>query len=217
MNLSKITLDFRNETILDLAKDFIIDNPIINQYGDVHKLPGDEHYYLLAAISMQLKNKKIIELGTHNGRSAIALNYGNIKNNNKNTIYTYDIMYHLAPNIFDNTSINFNMQNLLDQSTREINRNHILSADLIFIDVDPHEGTVEYDMYLWLKNNDYKGLILYDDILLEEGHQNVYTGNSMRKFWSKVDDQYKKELTHVGHYSGTGLVCFNFDNYDIIV
>ena len=53
MNLSKITLDFRNETILDLAKDFIIDNPIINQYGDVHKLPGDEHYYLLAAISMQ--------------------------------------------------------------------------------------------------------------------------------------------------------------------
>lgn len=211
-----MNLDFRRETILNLTQDFIKDNPNISVFGDVHKLPGDEHYYFLAALSMQLKNCKIIELGTHNGRSTVSLNYGNLKTNSNNTIYTYDIINYLAPNIFDNTNIIYNLQNLLEPSIREKNKEHILSSDLIFIDVDPHEGTVEYDMYLWLKENNYTGLILYDDINLDEGHLGVYTGNSMKKFWSKIDNTYKIELTSVGHSSGTGLVSFNFNNYNII-
>jgi predicted O-methyltransferase YrrM len=57
-----------------------------------------------------------------------------------------------------------------------------LSVDLIFIDVDPPEGVVEYDMYLWLKENNYKGLILFDDINLGPGHMNFNTGNNMQQF-----------------------------------
>jgi len=209
-------LDLTINKIYELTKDFLTDNPTISQYEDVKKLPGDEHYMFLAALSMQLKNKKIIELGTHNGRSAVSLNYGNLKLNNNNTIYTYDIVNYLAPNIFYNTNIIYKIENLFEPNNLEINKEHILSSDLIFIDVDPHEGVIEYEMYLWLEKNNYKGLILYDDILLEEGHMGVYSGNSMKKFWNKISDKYKLDLSSVGHYSGTGIVCFNFENYEII-
>ena len=192
------------------------DNANIAQIEDVKKPCGDEHYFFLAALTSQLKNKKIIELGTHNGRSTVALNYGNLKYNNNNEIYTYDINYFLLPNIFRNTNINFRMENLFDGETREKNKEHILSSDIIFIDIDPHEGIMEYEMYCWLKDNDYKGILLFDDIHLGAGHMGVTTGNSMQQFWDKIEDQYKIDLTSVGHWSGTGLVCFHFENYEII-
>ena len=162
-----MNLDFSKETIINLTRDYLKDNLKIAYFDDIQKQPGEEHYYLLAALSMQMKGKKIIEIGTHTGRSALTLNYGNSKLNNNNTIFTYDIANILLPNIFDNTNIQFKLDNLLDISIRENNKEHILSADLIFIDIDPHEGILEYDMYIWLKNNNYKGLILFDDIYLD--------------------------------------------------
>jgi hypothetical protein len=57
---------------------------------------------------------------------------------------------------------------------------------------------------------------LFDDIHLDEGHMGVYTGSSMKQFWSKIDDNIKIDLTSVGHWSGTGLVSFNFNNYTIL-
>ena len=38
----------------------------------------------------------------------------------------------------------------------------------------------------------------------------------MINFWEKIDNEFKKDITHIGHYSGTGLVCFNFNNYQLI-
>lgn len=211
-----MNLDFTLNTINKLTKTFLDDNSNIAYIEDVRKLCGDEHYLFLAAFGMQFKNSKIIELGTHNGRSTIALNYGNLINNTNNSIYTYDIFNFLLPNIFNNTTIKFRLENLFDPTIREINKEHILSSDVIFIDVDPHEGIVEYDMYLWLKQNNYKGFILLDDIHLGPGHLGVTSGNSMQQFWDKIDDQYKIDLTKVGHYSGTGLVCFDFNKHNII-
>lgn len=208
-------LDFTLTTINNLTRDFLNKNQSIATIEDVQKPCGDEHYFFLAALSLQFKNAKIIELGTHNGRSTIALNYGNLLSNNNNTIYTYDITYHLLPNIFTNTTINFRMENLFDPNIREINKQHILSSNVIFIDVDPHEGLIEYDMYLWLKENNYQGFILFDDIHLGPGHLGVTSGNSMQQFWDKIEDKYKIDLTSVGHWSGTGLVCFDFTKHTI--
>ena len=137
------------------------------------------------------------------------------KDNNQNIIYTYDIQHHLLPNIFDNTNIHFRMDNLFDSTVREANKEHLLSADLIFIDVDPHEGVVEYDMYLWLKDNNYKGLLLFDDIHLGPGHMGVTSGNSMQQFWDKIESSYKLDITSVGHWSGTGLVSFVMESITI--
>ena len=81
-----MNLDLRRKTIEELTKDFIAENPRIARFSDVSKLPGDEHYFFLAALGMQMNNKKIIECGTHNGRSTYALYYGNKKLNNNNSI-----------------------------------------------------------------------------------------------------------------------------------
>lgn len=209
-------LNFSLDNILNSTQDFLIDNSNISFRPDVREIPGKEHYLFLASLGMQLKNKKIIELGTHQGVSSIALNYGNKKYNNNNTIITYDICDVLIPNIFNNTDIIFKIENMFDPIIREKNRENLLSSDIIFIDIDPHVGILELDMYNWLRDNQYKGIILFDDIHLDAGHMGVYTENSMKKFWSKLDDKYKLDLTNVGHWSGTGLVCFNFDNYEII-
>jgi len=209
-------LNFSLDYILSSTKDFLFDNPIISSFEDVREKPGKEHYLFLASLGLQLQNKKIIELGTHKGVSSIALNYGNKKNNNNNTIITYDICNLLVPSIFDNTNIIFKMENLFDPSIRDQNMENILSSDIIFIDIDPHEGIHEFEMYSWLKDNNYKGIILFDDIHLGIGHMGVYTGNSMQQFWSKVDPKYKLDLTSVGHWSGTGLVCFNFSDNELL-
>jgi predicted O-methyltransferase YrrM len=208
-----MNIDLSRNTIEKLTFEFVRDNPIVadRPYLAGPGRCGIEHYPLLASISSQLTNKKILDLGTFEGISALALNYGNLKYGNNNTIYTYDITYEkLIPGIFKNTRINFRMEDLFDPVTREMNKEHILSSDLIFIDVDPHEGIVEYDMYLWLKSNNYKGLLIFDDIHLGPGHLGSTSGNSMKMFWDKIEDGDKLDITQVGHISGTGLVSFNF-------
>jgi len=63
-----------------------------------------------------------------------------------------------------------------------------------------------------LFENNYEGIILFDDIFLEKGHTaNNYdtTYQSMKIFWNKIPDKYKLDITHLGHWSGTGLVSFN--------
>ena len=34
----------------------------------------------------------------------------------------------------------------------------------------------------------------------------------MKIFWNKIPDKYKLDITHIGHWSGTGLVSFNTNN-----
>lgn len=210
-------LNFTKKYIIDSTIEFLEDNQNIAVYNDIREPPGGEHYFFLASLGLQLQNKKIIEFGTHHGRSAYTLAYGNRKKSNNNTIITYDIQDVLLYGIFENTNIDYRIENLFDQNNREQNKDHILSSDVLFIDIDPHEGVLEYDMYLWLKENDYKGIILFDDIHLGPGHMGVSSGNSMNQFWDKVDNNYKIDLTSVGHWSGTGLVCFHLENHEIIL
>ena len=75
-------------------------------------------------------------------------------------------------------------------------------------------------MYEWLKSNNYKGIIVYDDICLKKGmsaNGYEYTTTNMIDFWDKIPDKHKINLTSVGHWSGTGLVYFDVDNYKFII
>jgi hypothetical protein len=68
--------DFKLETI-NKANVTNIENYLTNDgFKDLQKGPGKEHYKLFIALSLQLKKGKILELGTHNGNSAVALSYG---------------------------------------------------------------------------------------------------------------------------------------------
>jgi predicted O-methyltransferase YrrM len=181
---------------------------------------GREHYKLFISISKQLKDAKILEIGTHNGNSAVALSYGNIDNNNI-TIDTYDIVDLLEPNpkqFFGDYNVNYNLKNILTQDYLNEHKDELLSYDIIFMDIDPHEGILEYQLYQWLKQNKYEGIIIFDDIQLGLNHiANNYrpTKYSMADFWNKVEEEDKLDLTHLGHWSGTGVVCFDFDKNNI--
>ena len=175
---------------------------------------GKEHYKLFCGISSQLNNKKILEIGTHHGNSSVAFSYGKILGNN---IYvkTYDIVDLVSENckkFMDKYLIDFTIQNIFDSVYRENNKDEILSYDLIYIDIDPHDGILEYEMYCWLKNNYYQGIIIFDDIKLGLDHKaNNYnkTTHKMSDFWNKIEDEYKIDISYLGHWSGTGLVYFN--------
>ena len=81
----------------------------------------------------------------------------------------------------------------------------IIKSDLIFLDA-AHDGRMEQEIYNFLCANDYKGMLLLDDISLNK---------EMSLFWRGIDKK-KHDLTEVGHgkdddfnRSGTGLVDFS--------
>ena len=67
----------------------------------------------------------------------------------------------------------------------------------MFLDVN-HDGKFEKIFYEHLKEINYKGLILCDDIYLNE---------PMKRWWNDIEEE-KYDLTYKGHWSGTGLIYF---------
>ena len=155
---------------------------------------GENHYKLLAYIATQINDELIIELGTHEGTSSTALAI-----NKSNKIVTFDVknMYTIAEqplnverkigNIF-----NLGMQDMLLQSA------------FIFLDT-AHRGDFEWEVYSFLKENNYKGILVLDDI-----HWN----KPMKEFWNNIDT-LKYDITNLGHgicpagVAGTGIVDFS--------
>lgn len=216
--------DFRIETINNLYnKCHNIKNYLTNEGNSaLDRGPGREHYKLFIALSLQLKKGKILELGTHNGNSAVALSYGKTFGNDieLNTYDIIDILFEKPKQYFNKYNINYKLENLFDNNIREKNKTFILSHDIIFIDIDPHEGILERNMLDWLQKNNYKGLIIFDDIHLGLNHAaNHYraTQHKMSDFWKSVNNEIKIDLTPIGHWSGTGLVSFNFKEYKILL
>jgi FkbM family methyltransferase len=183
---------------------------------------GKEHYKLLTCISQSIKNGIIIDIGSHNGNSAVALGYS-LFLNNENDIYSFDIKNMLEPEcekFFDKYAIQYRLENIFDRNIREKYKFLLLSSSVILIDIDPHNGILEYEMYNWLNVNNYQGIIIYDDIFLKVDHiANGYepTTHNMIDFWNKIPNEHKLDLTNIGHWSGTGIVCFNFNKNNFIL
>lgn len=160
--------------------------------------PGHSHYPLLAHISEQFNNLKIIEIGTYYGWASLCL-----AKNKTNKVITYDLRNHITElkvsdkkpykSILDIENIVFKQKNFLDDLEE------LKDTKIIFLDVDPHDGIQEFMIFNALKENNYNGILLLDDILLNQG---------MRDFWYNIDLP-KENITQFGHYSGTGIVFFN--------
>lgn len=164
---------------------------------DFFKNPGDQHYKLLAYLSTLFNNVVIIEIGTHFGESAIALSY-----NENNTVYTFDIIDKTSQDKKLRNNINYIIDDVMTNvDTRNKWKETILSSAFIFLDVDPHNGIMEYDFYLFLKNNNYQGFVICDDIW--------YFKEMRDNFWYKIEDKFKYDISNLGHWSGTGVFTFN--------
>lgn len=167
-----------------------LDTSNVNQHDmhfDVscyHTNSGREHYRLLIYTSTLFNNATLFDVGTNACRSALALSY-----NKLNKIKSYDIIQ-IMPN---NPTVE-NIEFILGDSTKDID---ITTTPFIFLDVD-HDGTYENVFYNFLKESKWQGLLMLDDIHLND---------EMRSFWENITEE-KYDITSKGHWSGTGLVVF---------
>jgi len=202
MEIKYSEINFINNFNLIQFISWQVHKEVINSDAGIH------HYKLLTYLSQKIQNGLIYEFGTHYGTSSLALSV-----NKLNKIITYDILnryrdYGIQPKP---ENVELRIGNILEN---ESELKLLLNADLIFIDVD-HLGKFESNIYHFLNDNDYKGLLLLDDIFFNQ---------PMMQFWKSVDIK-KYDLTSVGHGAiesnipgmpaGTGLVDFN-NNVTII-
>ena len=180
-----------------------------------------EHYYaILVHLSTYFTDSVIVDLGTHRGGSAAALSY-----NNSNEVYTFDIAINdEATSLFEQyENITYLIGNCIEnnwtgqpqifplglriralKSEREI----FLSSELIFLDVDPHDGIQEQRVLEFLIENNWKGIMVCDDI--EPQHE------SMHEWWNSIElPKYTIRNKYGAHGGeGTGIICF--DNQEIL-
>ena len=156
--------------------------PFVKKYFFLNS--GVEHYRLLAHISTYYENETILDIGTFKGGSALALSF-----NNNNKVISIDIEDHLDSNI-DRSNIEFKILNILDYPKL------IQQSKLIMLDT-AHDGLFEKELYTYLTESNWNGIIIADDIHLNK---------PMRKWWKTIENKYKYDITKFGHHSGTGLI-----------
>ncbi len=151
---------------------------------------GQSEYRLYAWLSTKFNNTTILDVGTRTGGSALALSY-----NDKNKVISYDLVEQGASSGIKKDNITFKVQDFREDDTLDYD-----NISIIMIDIDPHDGTAEEEMFEYLEEKGWKGLVLLDDI----GPQ----WPEIEDFWNRITFP-RLNVTEIGHMSGTGLV--NFD------
>jgi hypothetical protein len=164
--------------------------------------PGKQHYRLLSQLASHYTGKTIIDIGTHKGSSAFALSI-TPETACANKIISFDIVNNVSvemQNLLESRNVVLSLDNLMLKETREspLWKPILLESAFIFLDIDPHEGSMEYEFYLFLRDNDYKGFVICDDIWYFKGMRD--------NFWYKIPLYDKLDVTDSGHWSGTGIL-----------
>jgi|WetSurMetagenome_2_1015567.scaffolds.fasta_scaffold36776_2 hypothetical protein len=175
---------------------------LVGQAANASEFLGTrQHYKLLAYLGTQAAIETglagdIIDIGTHQGDSALALSWGD------RPVKSFDVVDKMGWRKAWNTDIEYFLDvDLFDPRVREKWRSVLLTSPLIVIDIDPHEGAHEYELVRWLHENDYRGLIVLDDIwFFKQMRDNL---------WYRIKPEHKTDVTSLGHWSGTGIVSFN--------
>ena len=169
------------------------DSQLSHTYNEFINKPGKEHYRLLAYLSTLLNNANIIVISSSSCKiNSFALKFNP---NNKVHIFNQYIINELCYNTNSNSNSNSNRNELISKL--------ILNSSIIFVDIEPHDGIDEYKFYTWLKNNNYKGLLIFDNIW--------YFKNMRNNLWYLIPPSEKVDLTRVGHISGIGIVILDTD------
>ena len=189
---------------MNITRDVVIAYPFENAVAgsvttfpidadEFYGAPGQQHYRLLSYLASQMNGQTILDIGTHKGSSALALSV-----NPTNTIYSFDIQRKVP--LRDLPNVSFELANLWDPTVRNYWKSTILGSALIVLDIDPHDGDMEYEFYSWLKTEGFKGILLCDDIWYFKGMRD--------NFWFKIPTADKVDITALGHWSGTGIIAF---------
>ena len=198
---------------------------IIEKLGKEFGTAGPYCYYaILSHLSTYFNNSVIVDLGTHRGESAAALAY-----NKSNKVYTYDvshreeaadifkkeefqnIKYILGNCIEDNWSGMAMLEGVLPKSDKEI----FLSSELIFMDVDPHDGVQEDKVLNFLISNNWKGIMVCDDIGTGREFEKENSHPGMRDWWNAINLP-KYNISKNYYASGTGMGIIAFGGQEIL-
>lgn len=181
--LNKI-LNVSNNELNSLNTHYINQYSLFHETYYYHDVASREHYRLLMYISTLFENRTLFDVGTNKCMSALALSF-----NSNNKVKTFDVikLLEVNPNVA-------NIEYILGDSTKDTDMNN---TPFIFLDVD-HDGLYEDIIYNHLKAINWKGILLLDDIHLND---------PMKNFWNNITEE-KHDLTNKGHWSGTGLVYF---------
>jgi len=181
-------LEVTNEQLdsIDLGEYKKLSNSIDTPKEWFYLESGREHYRLIAYISTLFQNSQLLDIGTYQGSSSIAMSY-----NSNNSVISFDVNPQPEISRINIKNIKYNIGNILDFT--EV----ILKSPLILLDTY-HDGTFEKEFVDKLIEINYKGIVLFDDIHLD---------GPMQIFWDSVNIE-KYDLTQKGHYTGTGLVYF---------
>lgn len=159
---------------------------------------GKEPYRLLYYLTNLFNDSKIIDLGTSNGASALALSA-----NKTNQIYSFDIIDRCETSFLQNEN-SFekapSFQNVDFIVTQDFTKyiDLFLNSPFIYLDI-AHDGIWENILLDLLTKNNYKGIMVLDDI---------HAFPEMEILWNKLTFN-KVDITSYGHWSGTGLIDFS--------
>jgi predicted O-methyltransferase YrrM len=102
-----------------------------------HDKSGEHEYRLYSHLSTYFSNTVILDIGTNQGRSAIALSH-----NETNRVISYNIVDQIQdPNhrIYTKPNVEFRIKNVLEDLTEDL----IKQVKIVLIDID-HYGTIEH-------------------------------------------------------------------------
>jgi len=189
---------------------FILNKPLLNEFEMQNQEylvdltyynleAGQAEYRLYSYTSTLFNNITILDIGTNQGRSAVALSH-----NPNNHVISYDIQDHIHRRdyrLFTKPNMEFRLKNVLDDITPEF----IQSKNVQFVMIDIcHTGPPERMIMDKLWESGFRGIVLLDDIWHPQ--QNFREG--MQKMWNELPWR-KYDITPLGHWSGTGLVFMN--------
>ena len=149
---------------------------------------GVSEYRLYAYLSTFFNKTTILDIGTRTGGSALALSY-----NPQNTVRSYDLVEQGASTI-KKDNLSFFIGNFMEDEDIDWD-----NVSIVMIDVDPHDGVQERVMMDWLRDRDWKGIMLHDDI--------GPIWPDIQLMWNEIPEP-KIDVTEIAHMSGTGLVNF---------
>ena len=187
-----------------------------------HEYFQSRYYVILAHLSTYINDSVLIDLGTKNGESAAALSY-----NKSNIVYTYDLHTtdeaiqrvqeegNIRYIIGDCIGANWSGMAMLPNVEPKVDREIFLSSKLIFLDVDPHDGIQESKVLNFLVDNNWKGIMVCDDIGMGLEAEKENSHPYMREWWNTINlPKYNISANHYASGTGTGIICF--DNQEVI-
>ena len=146
----------------------------------------NNYYKYLISFCKILQPQRVLELGTQIGSGAAALSVYS------RSVVTADVnIGEISKEIYLSNKISV-ISLRTPQSCLNIN---FSPFELIFIDIG-HDGIYEEQIHKKLLESKYKGIVLWDDILLN---------NSMKKFWNELDGVILKTETNWHGECGFGI------------